>query len=98
MIDLNGEGPSFSQSVQDRSAVALLSTTFFLRCWRPYKKRIYLKRSDQCQNPFNGYVRGVELTGKTETFELEFPYSYSFAYVRLFRRMLRFFLGTFSVH
>ena len=26
------------------------------------------------------YVRGMELTGKTETFELEFPYSSSFAY------------------
>ena len=26
------------------------------------------------------YVRGVELTGKTETFELESPYSSSLAY------------------
>ena len=26
------------------------------------------------------YVRGVELTGKKKTFELEFPYSSSFAY------------------
>ena len=47
------------------------------------------------------YVRGVELTGKTETFELEFPYSSSLAYavpfyIRLFRRMLNvcFCLGT----
>ena len=30
------------------------------------------------------YVRGVELAGKTETFELEFPYSSSFAYAGSF--------------
>ena len=30
------------------------------------------------------YVRGVEFTGKTETFELEFPYSSSFAYAGSF--------------
>ena len=30
------------------------------------------------------YVRGVELTRKTETFELEFPYSSSFAYAGSF--------------
>ena len=72
---------------------ALLSTTFFCVAGVPIKRESIKSLQNSVRTHSMVYVRGVELTGKTETFELKFPYSSSSAYagpfyVRLFRRML----------
>ena len=59
---------------------ALLSTTFFCVAGVPMKRESVKSLQNSVRTHSMVYVRGVELTGKTETFELEFPYSSSLAY------------------
>ena len=59
---------------------ALLSTTFFCVAGVPIKRESVKSLQNSVRTHSMVYVRGVELTRKTETFELEFPYSSSFAY------------------
>ena len=60
---------------------SLVSTNFFGVAGVPIKRESVKSLQNSVRTHSMVYVRGVELTGKTETFELEFPYSSSFAYV-----------------
>ena len=94
--------PFYSQFMTIRQQRnSLVSTNFFGVAAVPIKRESVKSLQNSVRTHSMVYVLGVGLTGKTETFELEFPYSSSFAYagpfhVRLFRRMFHvcFCLGT----
>ena len=59
---------------------AFLSTTFFCAATVPIKRESVKSLQNSVRTHSMVSVPGVELTGKTETFQLEFPYNSSFAY------------------
>ena len=75
--------PFYSQFMTVRQQHnALLSATFFsvAGVTVPIKRESVENLQNSVRTHSMVYVRGVELIGKTETFQLEFQYSSSFAY------------------